>query len=499
MEQTIQQKDQNQEVGFVKSIRNFLVYLDGLPTAKINDIVIGNSGVRGWVSALLPDRVEVLLLDEENIQPGDLFQQSNQKLTIPVGDFLLGRAINPLGVPIDGKGPLLKTKISQFFELDKAVPNIGTREFINRQFDTGITLVDTLIPIGRGQRELIIGDARSGKTDFLIDLIVNLRDARVVCIYASIGKPIAEVRSLIDMLGTNGALSHTVIVATSSTDIAPLIFLTPQAAFSIAEYFQSLGQDVLVILDDMGNHAKIYREISLLSNKSPGRESYPGDIFYQHSHLLERAGNFNKLNGGGSITALPVIELNLSDFTGFIPTNLMSMTDGHLLFKSALYNQGQRPAIDIGLSVSRVGQQTQNRIQNLLATKIKQVLAQAGQFETISRFSFELPYETQLIIKQRRMIEELIIQPSLNYIPKEVQICLLTLPFTSFAQKQTPEAVRNSLEKIIQMFSTDPEIKKITDQVFKLQSEEGLLKLMEGAVSKISIEKEEDANNQPNK
>lgn len=473
------------EVGFVKSIRNFLIHLDGLPTVKVNDIVISEQGVRGWVSALLLDRVEVLLLDEGFVQPGHLFSRSGQKLNIPVGSFLLGRAINPLGIPIDGKGPLANTKTDATSDLDKTAPGIDSRRFIKEQLETGITLVDTLIPIGKGQRELIVGDARSGKTDFLIDVIINQKFTKVVCIYASIGKPIAEVRSLIDLLQQNQSLSHTIVVAASSTDLAPLIFLTPQTAFAIAEHFARTGQDVLVILDDMGNHAKIYREISLLGNRAPGRESYPGDIFYQHSHLLERAGSFNEKGGGGSITALPMIELNLNDFTTFIPTNLMSMTDGHLLFRSALYNQGQRPAIDISLSVSRVGQQTQNHLQNLLATRIKQVLAQATQLETVSRFSFELPYETRLVLQQKEAIEELIKQPPQTYIPREVQTVLLALCFTKIFEGKEPEFIKTRLKTLLSTLISDPELLRIAQASVKLNNERELLLAIDPIVKKL--------------
>lgn len=476
----------NQEVGFIKSIRDFLAYMDGLPTARVNDIVVNDAGVRGWVSALLHDRIEVLILDEGTVQPGQLFKQTGQKLTVPTGQFLLGRAINPLGIVIDGKGPLAKTKIDTSSELDKNAPGISSREFIKEQFDTGVTVVDTLVPLGKGQRELVLGDARSGKTDFLIDIIVNQKNTKTICIYASIGKPIAEVRSLIDLLHTNQALEHTIIVAASSTDLAPLIFLTPQTAFAIAEYFQQQGQEVLLILDDMGNHAKIYREISLLSNKSPGRESYPGDIFFQHSHLLERAGKFNAQNGGGSITALPVIELNLNDFTTFIPTNLMSMTDGHFLFKSALYNQGQRPAIDVSLSVSRVGQQTQNRVQNAFSTRVKQVLAKAAQLETVSHFSFELPMETQILLKQKAILGEIMKQPPLTYIPKEVQTILVALAFTDYFHDKDEEFIRIYHKTLIEAFASDPELIKITQSLSNLKSDEDLLKALTGVFDKLN-------------
>ncbi|MDP3758570.1 MAG: F0F1 ATP synthase subunit alpha, partial [Candidatus Daviesbacteria bacterium] len=324
----------NQEVGYVVSSRNFLAYLDGFPSIRVNDMVESDNSLRGWVNATFEDKVEVLMLDDGIIKPKQQFRRLPNRLGVIAGDFLLGRAINPLGVPIDGGGILSRSKTGVNLELDVDAPGMQSREFITSQFLTGITLIDTLIPLGKGQRELVLGDAHSGKTGFLMDIIINQKNTGVICILALIGKPAVTVRNLIDTLRANKALSYTVVIATSSSEPAPLIFLTPKTAFTIAEYFQKKGKDVLLVLDDLGSHAKIYREISLLGNKSPGRESYPGDIFYQHAHLLERAGNFLPQYGGGSITALPVIELNLNDFTTLIPTNVMSMTDGHLLFKA---------------------------------------------------------------------------------------------------------------------------------------------------------------------
>ena len=467
------------EVGFVRTVKNFLLYLDGLPSIKVNDLVENENGLRGWVNSLLPDTVEVLLLDEGGVRPGELFKRSGLKLTVPVGNFLLGRAINPLGIPIDGNGYLAKSAATVYAELDQPAPGIGARKFINEQFITGITLIDSLIPIGKGQRELILGDPRSGKTDSLIDIILNQKNTKAICIYASIGKPITEVRAVIDALRVNNSLSYTVVVAASSSDPAPLIYLTPQTAFTIAEYFQKQGKDVLVILDDLGNHAKIYREIALLGDSSVGRESYPGDIFYQHGHLLERAGNFKPEAGGGSITALPAIELNLNDFTTLIPTNVMSMTDGHILFKSALYNKGQRPAIDLSLSVSRVGHQTQTPMQSTTATLIKQTLAQAAELETVSRFSFELPLSTQITLKQRELIEEIIHQPILTYIPPDIQIILLALPFTKFLLSKNSQFVKERKQAIISAFTSAPQLVQITHQIPKFTSLDQLTKALD--------------------
>jgi len=472
--------NQTQEVGYVISSRDFLVQLDGLPTIRINDMVESDAGGRGWVNGIAESSVEVLMLDEIRIAPKQMFKRLQNRLGLVVGEFLLGRAINPLGVPIDGKGLLSKSKEEQVLELDNRAPGIENRQFISKQFLTGITLIDSIVPIGVGQRELILGDAHSGKSGFLIDTIVNQKNTGVICVYASIGNPAVSLRNLIDILKANEALEYTIIIATSSSESAPLIFLTPKAAMTVAEYFQRKGKDVLLILDDLGNHAKIYREIALLGSKPPGRESYPGDIFYQHAHLLERAGNFTPDLGGGSITALPVIELNMTDFTTLIPTNLMSMTDGHLLFKSSLRAQGQSPAIDISLSVSRVGRQTQDSVSNLLSTRVRQVLSQAADLETISRFSSELSLETQLILKRRDLIMELLKQEPLTAIPKKIQQILLTLPFTNFMKDKDKNFIAKYKNVLISAFLKNSQLVIIPKSIPSLKTDEQLIKLLEG-------------------
>ncbi|MBI2017777.1 F0F1 ATP synthase subunit alpha [Candidatus Daviesbacteria bacterium] len=469
-----------QEVGFAVSVRDFLVHVDGLPTVRINDMVEADNGARGWVNSLSETSIEVLMLDEAKIEPGQTFKRLPNRLGIPVGEFLLTRSINPLGLPIDGKGPLTNSKNVQILELERSAPGIESREYIHEQFLTGITVIDTIIPIGLGQRELIMGDAHSGKTQFLIDIIINQKGTGVVCIYASIGKPAVSVRNLIDVLAANGALYYTIVIATSSSEPAPLIFLTPKTAFSVAEYFQKKGHDVLLILDDLGAHAKIYREIALLGNKAPGRESYPGDIFYQHAHLLERAGNFLKAFGGGSITALPAIELNLNDFTTFIPTNLMSMTDGHLLFKASMRSQGQTPAIDISLSVSRVGRQTQEQVSNLLSTRVRQVLSAAADLETIARFSSELSPETQLILKRRDLILEVLKQEPFTPIPKGIQVALLALPFTTFFQDKSKEFMEKYKKVLVKAFLEEPQLIEIAKTYSKVDTDDELIKMLEG-------------------
>lgn len=468
-----------EEIGYVVKSQDFLVYLDGFPTVRINDLVQSSSGARGWISSLSKDLIEVLMLDEGKIKPNEAFSRLPDPLGILVGEFLLGRAINPLGIPIDGRGPLKKTGLVKVSPLDNPAPGIEAREFITEQFLTGITLVDTLVPLGKGQRELILGDAHCGKTQFLIDTIVNQKGANVVCVYASIGKSAVSVRNLIDTLKANNALDYTVIIAASSSEMAPLIFLTPKSAFTISEYFQKMGRDVLLILDDLGIHAKIHREIALLGDRPPGRESYPGDTFHEHAYLMERAGKFGP-PAGGSITALPVLELNLSDFTTLIPTNLMSMTDGHLLFKSNLYTRGQRPAIDISLSVSRVGRQTQKSLSNLLSSKVRYLLSTASDLETISRFSSELPLDTQQTLRRKDQIMELLKQDPLTFIPLHLQLILMSLPFTTFLQDKNRNFIEKYKKTLIEAFFKEPFLVKLSKSIDQLKNDQELIKLLEG-------------------
>lgn len=472
------------EVGFVKSSNNYLIYLNGLPSITVGELIENDQHQQGLVRSLSSTQVEALMLDQGVFIPGSEFKRLGQKLSIPVGDFLLGRALNPLGVPIDDEGLLQKTKV-QLSPLSAPDKGITTREFIKEQLVTGITLIDNILPIGLGQRELIIGDSHSGINEFLIDLIVNLKGKSVICIYGLIGKPASQVKNLLETLKVNQALDHSVVVASTSTQTAPMIMLTPESVFTIAEYFQGKGQNTLVILDDMGKLANIYREISLLGNNPPGRESYPADSFYLSAHLLERAGKFNPSAGSGSITALPVLELNLNDFTGFIPTNLMAVTDGHLLFKSDLYNKNQRPAIDIASSVTRVGRQTQFLVNSLLSDRIRRILSAASDLQTLSSLSQELPPESQLILKQKGLIETIFRQDNLTLIPLNIQTILLGLVFTSFFNDQSVELLSQEKEKLIKQLAKDKSVAAISNNLPTMKSDEELIKALEKIIPEL--------------
>lgn len=461
-------KVDTKEIGFVKSVKNFLIYIDGLPSVRINDLLRSEEGVTAMVTALLPTEVEAWVLSPGKVRPGQTFSAETQKLSILIGEHLLGRAINPLGLLVDEKKQKNNAAPSgEVMEIEREALGISARQFITEQFVTGLSTIDLLVPIGKGQRELVVGDARSGKTAFVLDTIVNQKDKDVICVYALIGRSMAAVKSTMQILEEKGGLAHTVIVAGFSNDPLPLIFLTSKTAMTVAEYFRNKGKDVLLIMDDMGAHAKVYREISLLSNRFPGREAYPGDIFFQHASLLERAGNFSEVAGGGSITALPIIELDLNDFSSFIPTNLMSMTDGHLLFKSSIYNQGRRPAVDITLSVSRVGRQTQNGVQNRLATRVKQTLAAAEQLGSVTGFGGELPASTQLLLRQKGVIEELLSQPAWDSLTPAEQIVMLSLPYINFFADKDADFIVQNRGQLVAALRNNEEFKKLVEATVK--------------------------------
>ncbi len=426
-------KDENknqEEIGYVTSVSNYLVWINGLPNVKVSEIVLSESGGRGLVNSINEDLVEVMMLDEVKIQPSERFKRTSSTLKITAGNHLLSRVINPLGQSIDGKGGFSKS--GDVVDIEHIPLGINSRASIIQQFETGLTLIDMLVPIALGQRELVIGDGHSGKTGFILDTIINQKNKNILCIYAVIGKPIVQIRNIYEVLRVNKALNYTVMVASSSSESASLIYLNPLVATTLAEYFQRQGNDVLLILDDLGLHAKYYREISLLSDRAPGRDAYPGDIFYQHARLLERAGKFNKKFGGGSITALPVIETASDDYSSYITTNLMGMTDGHLLFSSNRYRQGFRPSVDIYLSVSRVGRQTQHLAQKALADRIKALLARANKLQSYSRLGTEVSAETLNVLKQARQTETILKQEPLIKVPLIIQMILLGLIYTPF-------------------------------------------------------------------
>jgi F-type H+-transporting ATPase subunit alpha len=460
----------SKEVGYVVSAQDYLLNIEGLPSASVNDIVVSENGARALVNIIERDRVEALMLDPDRPRPGESFTLTGSKLTIPLHVNLLSRAINPLGTPIDKKGKFPPGGVE--VDLDVVAPGIADRAIVSEQLFTGITVIDTLLPIGKGQRELMFGEPRSGKSSFMLDIIHNQKGENKICIYAAIGRADIDVQRFIEQLEKTEASKYTIVLAATSSDSAPLISVAPSIACSLAEHYRNQGQNVLLILDDLGTHSKYLREIGLLSGRTPGRESYPPDIFYQHSRLVERAGNFNEHFGSGSITLLPVIETDLENFTGLIPTNVMSMTDGHLLFSAALRAGGQYPAIEVDRSVTRVGRQTQSLIHKILSDKVRSLIADFHELERYGRFGAELTSETQTTIKRGSVITELLRQEPLEKIEPKVQILLLSLVFTGFFDTKDIEFVRCNKSNIIRALGEKKELETLKKQIDTVKLDE---------------------------
>ncbi|MDY6846769.1 MAG: F0F1 ATP synthase subunit alpha [Chloroflexota bacterium] len=401
-------------VGTVHHIGSGVATVSGLPNVSIDEIVIFPTGVEGMALNLDKKRVDLIMLgSEKGIRGGDLVQATGDRLKVPVGSQLLGRIIDPLGVPLDTDEPV---EASEFRYLSRIAPGVIERAPVNESLFTGTKIIDTLFPIGRGQRELILGDRETGKTTLAVDAILSQKDTDVRCVYVAIGQKKSSTLSIIETLQKRNALSYTSIVMSSPDDQPALRYLAPYTGMTIAEFFLDQGLDVLIVFDDLSRHADSYRELSLLLRRPPGREAYPGDIFYIHSRLLERACKLNQENNGGSITALPIAETQNGNLSGYIPTNLISITDGQLMLDADLFNQGQKPAIDIGRSVSRVGGAAQRPAIRNLVGNLKLELSQYEEVEHFTRFGTEVDQATrQQIEKGKRILNILKQKPNQPY------------------------------------------------------------------------------------
>ncbi len=455
-----EKKELNIEVGLVISVKKYLIALSGLPSAKINDILEDKNGNIALVTSLEDDFVKALMLNSVYKKPGDRFFLKGNKKIFSFGKHLFGRVINALGEPIDGKSNFLDKNAS--LQLNVVASGINSREFIKSQFNTGITFVDTLFPLGKGQRQLVFGPPRSGKTSFLKDVVINQQKQDTICIYVALGRPLDAVLRIAESVFKKNDGKNTIFLAALSDDIPPLISIAPSVAFSIAEYFSKQGKDVLLILDDLGAHAKYVREIALLDGRLPGRESYPGDMFYQHAHLMERSGHFNKKFGGGSITLLPVLETEIKNSTDLIPTNLMSATDGHFSFSSSLRAQGYYPSIVEEQSVTRVGGHTQKLSQRQLANKILILLAEYKKQKEYTQFGSQLSKKTQEILHSGAVLEELLKQEIFEPgIEPNIQVLLLSLVFTSFVLDKDKKFIEKNKKRIIKFISEDSEMEEL--------------------------------------
>lgn len=410
------------EVGFVRRVTQSVVWVEGLPGATLRERVMFESGQVGEITGLMANECEVLLLSKQNVVVGTRVARTGKRFEIPIAPTILGNTVNALGVPISSQGSPIDFSKAELREVDIVATGISSRSKITKSLETGVIILDILIPLGKGQRELIVGDRKTGKSYALARTIVTQAKLGAVWIYVSIGKKMSEIRRIEDYFRSAGIMSNGVIVASGSQDSVGEIFLTPYTGMAIAEYFRDQGRDVLIVLDDMTTHAKFYRELSLLSKKFPGRDSYPGDIFYTQSRLLERSGNFLTKKGEIAITCLPVAETAEGDITGFIQTNLMSMTDGHVYFDSGLYAAGRRPAINPFISVTRVGYQTMSRLRRQISRLTMDALNEYEKAQTFVRFGAELGDATRQILATGEKILQFFNQPMGVVVPINVQL-----------------------------------------------------------------------------
>ena len=413
------------EGGTVISAADGVVEVRGMDKAVYGEIVTFDTGAKGMVESVEPDHLGIMLFDDiEKVGVGTLVTRSGKRAGIPVGDGFLGRVISPLGEPIDGKGPI---EAVGYNPIEKQAPSILERQSVDTPLHTGILAIDSMFPIGRGQRELIIGDRQTGKTSIATDAILNQKDKDVLCIYVAIGQKASSIARVAEDLKKHGAMRYTTIVAATASDSAPLQYIAPYAGTALAEYFMSKGKSVLIVYDDLSKHAVAYRAISLLLRRSPGREAYPGDVFYLHSRLLERSCRMRDDLGGGSITALPIVETQAGDVSAYIPTNVISITDGQIFLESALFNAGNRPAVNVGLSVSRVGGAAQTKAMKKANANLRIELAQYKEMESFAQFSSDLDAETRRQLEHGKALMEMLKQPL--YQPKSdaEQVVILVL------------------------------------------------------------------------
>ena len=415
------------EGGVVISSADGIVHVEGMNRAVYGEIVTFDNGAKGMVESVDPEQLGIMLFDgTETVGVGTMVTRSGKRAGIPVGDAFLGRVISPLGEPIDGKGPI---EAVGYNPIEKQAPGILERQSVDTPLHTGILAIDSMFPIGRGQRELIIGDRQTGKTSIATDAILNQKNTGVLCIYVAIGQKASSIARVAGDLQKHGAMSYTTIVAATASDSAPLQYIAPYAGTALAEYFMSQGKSVLIVYDDLSKHAVAYRAISLLLRRSPGREAYPGDVFYLHSRLLERSCRMRDDLGGGSITALPIVETQAGDVSAYIPTNVISITDGQIFLESALFNAGNRPAVNVGLSVSRVGGAAQTKAMKKANANLRIELAQYKDMESFAQFSSDLDAETRRQLDHGKALMEMLKQPL--YQPKSDAEQVVTLVLAS--------------------------------------------------------------------
>src|SRR6202789_4382259 len=421
--ENFEQRIQVDEVGTVISLGDGIARVHGLDKVMAGELIEFPHGVAGLAMNLDEDQVGAVLLgDYTEISEGNTVKRTGPIMSVPVGEAMIGRVVNALGQPIDDKGPINTDK---FLPVERLAPGVIDRQSVREPMATGIKAIDTMIPIGRGQRELLIGDRQTGKTAIALDTIINSAKNNLICIYCAVGQKRSSVAQVVQTLEEYGAMAYTIVVAATASEPAPLQYLAPFAATAMGEYFRDSGKHALVIYDDLSKHAASYREISLLLRRPPGREAYPGDVFYLHSRLLERSSKVSEKLGGGSLTALPIIETQARDVSAYIPTNVISITDGQIFLETDLFNSGVRPAVNVGLSVSRVGSAAQIKAMKQVAGSIKLELAQFREMEAFSQFASDLDPATQRLLNRGRRLTELLKQAQYAPLAVEEQVCAI--------------------------------------------------------------------------
>ena len=438
----------DEEVGTVLTVGDGIATISGLEDAEYGEILLFECGIKGMILDLKEDEIGCVIFgDESEITEGSIVRRTKKVAGIPVGEAFLGRVINALGEPVDGKGPVAQ---EDYYPIENPAPGIIDRQPVNRPMETGLLSIDSMFPIGRGQRELIIGDRQTGKTAIALDTILNQKGKGVVCIYVAIGQKASSVAQLAENLRRHGAMDYTIIVNATASDSATLQYIAPYSGCAMGEFFMNHGKDVLIVYDDLSKHAVAYRTLSLLLERSPGREAYPGDVFYLHSRLLERSAHLSDALGGGSMTALPIVETQAGDVSAYIPTNIISITDGQIFLESDLFHSGQRPAVNVGLSVSRVGGAAQTKAMKKATGAIRLDLAQYREMEVFMQFSSDLDEATKKQLRYGQGLMRLLRQKQYNPYKQHEQVILLTAAmghiFQDIAVDKIPQFSRDMLD-----------------------------------------------------
>ena len=482
-------KIQHSDTGTVVTVGDGIVRIHGLDKCMLNELLEFENGVQCMALNLEQDFVGAVLLGTDaEIREGDIVKRTGTIISVPVGSGLLGRVVNPLGQPIDGKGAIVA---EAHMPIEKIAPGIITRQHVNVPLQTGIKAIDSMIPIGRGQRELIIGDRQTGKTSIALDTIINQKGGDVLCIYVAVGQKNSTVANVVETLTEAGAMNYTIVVSASASDLAPLQYIAPYSGCTMGEHFMSQGKDVLIIYDDLSKHAVAYRALSLLLKRPPGREAYPGDVFYLHSRLLERAANLNKASGGGSLTALPIIETQAGDISAYIPTNVISITDGQIFLETELFNSGIRPAVNPGISVSRVGGDAQVKAMKKVSGSLKIEYSQYRELQAFSQFGSDLDADTKRRLAKGERIVAILKQGKSSPLSVENQIVIIYATINDYLIDVPVEKIDEYQQRLFSAISSEYKDflgKLKTERVLSPQIEEELKTILKKFTSEFTAQ-----------